>query len=110
MPVPRFDQIPGTMARSNRTQFALSADCLAKAEARPARDARDLRWSGLMVEAQTGDDLAYARLLREYLPWLRMVCGRRLWDREEVEDAVQDTLLTLRRIRDTYDASRPFRP
>ena len=77
------------------------------AEPRPARD---LRWSALMARAQDGDARAYDTLLRECLPLLRAICRQRLRETCEVEDAVQDTLLTLHRIRHTYDPARPFRP
>ncbi|MCU0888173.1 MAG: sigma-70 family RNA polymerase sigma factor [Rubritepida sp.] len=75
-----------------------------------ARDARDARWSGLMAAAQEGDQAAYAILLGECLPLLRAICRARLRDAAEVEDAVQDALLTLHRVRHTYDPARPFRP
>ena len=74
------------------------------------RDARDLRWSAMMVAAQAGDARAYSLLLRECLPLLRTICRQRLREPAEVEDAVQDTLLTLHRVRSTYDPARPFRP
>jgi len=74
------------------------------------RDARDIRWSGLMAAAQAGDGAAYATLLRECVPLLRTICRARLRDATEAEDAVQDTLLTLHRVRHTYDPERAFRP
>jgi RNA polymerase sigma-70 factor, ECF subfamily len=74
------------------------------------REARDARWSALMARAQAGDSRAYDTLLRECLPLLRAICRQRLREPSEVEDAVQDTLLTLHRVRATYDPARPFRP
>ncbi|WP_240791075.1 RNA polymerase sigma factor [Roseomonas sp. AR75] len=74
------------------------------------RDARDARWSGLMAAAQAGDSRAYDALLRECLPLLRAICRARLRNAADVEDAVQDALLTIHRVRNTYDPSRPFRP
>jgi RNA polymerase sigma-70 factor (ECF subfamily) len=74
------------------------------------RDARDVRWSRLMAAAQAGDRRAYEALLRECLPLLRAICRARLRDANEAEDAVQDTLLTIHRARDSYNAARPFRP
>ncbi len=79
-------------------------------DAAEARDARDERWSALMAAAQAGDSRAYDTLLRECLPLLRAVCRARLRDAADVEDAVQDALLTIHRVRHTYDPSRPFRP
>jgi RNA polymerase sigma-70 factor (ECF subfamily) len=78
--------------------------------AKPDGDARDLRWSRMMAAAQAGDAGAYDALLRECLPLLRAICRVRLRDPADAEDAVQDALLTIHRVRDTYDPSRPFRP
>lgn len=63
-----------------------------------------------MAAAQAGDARAYDTLLRECLPLLRAIARRRIADAHEAEDAVQDTLLTIHRMRATYDPSRPFRP
>jgi RNA polymerase sigma-70 factor (ECF subfamily) len=74
------------------------------------RDARDLRWSQLMAAAQGGDARAYDMLLRDCLPLLRAICRARLRDPSDAEDAAQDALLTIHRVRHTYDPARPFRP
>lgn len=63
-----------------------------------------------MAAAQVGDARAYDALLREILPFLRAVCRRRLGPSTEVEEAVQDALLTIHRLRHTYDPARPLRP
>lgn len=77
----------------------------------PFRSAtRDLDWSILMAHAQDGDRVAYQRLLQEITPYLRSLAARRSNDRSEIEDAVQDALLTLHSIRHTYDPRRPFAP
>ena len=78
----------------------------------PAEDGRqqDRIWSGWMALAQDGDTAAYARLLREILPFLRVLTRRRCRDPEQCEDIVQDVLLTLHRVRQTYDPARPFTP
>lgn len=69
---------------------------------------REREWSRLMAAAQDGDRAAYERLLREILPFLRTLA--RNWHRspDRMEDVVQDVLLTLHRVRHTYDPSRPF--
>ncbi|MGH7123706.1 MAG: sigma-70 family RNA polymerase sigma factor [Stellaceae bacterium] len=72
--------------------------------------ARDRDWSALMAAAQSGDRAAYERLLKEILPFLRGLAAGRHRSRDRIEDVVQDTLLTLHRVRHTYDPSRPFRP
>ncbi|TYO67506.1 sigma-70 family RNA polymerase sigma factor [Bradyrhizobium hipponense] len=72
--------------------------------------ARDVDWSILMARAQEGDRAAYHRLLQEITPYLRSLAARRHRDRGDVEDSVQDVLLTVHSIRQTYDPARPFAP
>jgi RNA polymerase sigma-70 factor (ECF subfamily) len=71
-------------------------------------DASD--WSHLMGRAQQGDRDAYRRLLTEITPYLRALARRNGVMPAEVEDAVQDILLTVHTIRHTYDPSRPIGP
>lgn len=71
---------------------------------------RDVDWSILMARAQDGDGVAYRRLLEEITPYLRSLAVRRHRDPSDVEDAVQDVLLTIHSIRKTYDPARPFAP
>jgi len=70
----------------------------------------DLDWSILMARAQAGERAAYRRLLNEVTPYLRSLAARRHSDPSDVEDAVQDVLLTVHTIRATYDPTRPFGP
>jgi RNA polymerase sigma-70 factor (ECF subfamily) len=72
--------------------------------------ARDLEWSILMARAQNGDGDAYRRLLEEITPYLRSLAAWRHRERNDAEDAVQDILLTIHAIRQTYDPTRPFGP
>ena len=73
-------------------------------------DDRELRWRRLMAAAQDGDRASYAALLRELVPALRGFARRRLPSDADAEDAVQDTLLALHKVRATYDPARPFGP
>lgn len=64
--------------------------------------------SKLMISAQDGDRVAYARLLRYCEPIIRRVARRtgvRDW---QLDDAVQATLITLHHARATYDPARAF--
>lgn len=67
-------------------------------------------WPRLMAEAQAGDQASYRRLLEALLPYLRAYARRHLRGGDAAEDLVQDILLTLHRIRQTYDPARPFLP
>lgn len=71
---------------------------------------RDVEWSVLMARAQHGDGEAYRRLLEDIAPYLRSLAARRHRNPSDVEDAVQDILLTVHAIRQTYDSTRPFGP
>lgn len=71
---------------------------------------QDVEWAILMAHAQAGDAGAYQRLLEEVAPYLRSLARRQLRDKHDIEDAVQDILLTVHTIRYTYDPTRPFAP
>lgn len=80
-------------------------------EVRPGQERFDeIDWSILMARAQGGDANAYRRLLEEITPYLRSLVTRRRTEPTDVEDSVQDILLTIHAIRNTYDPARPFGP
>jgi RNA polymerase sigma-70 factor (ECF subfamily) len=70
---------------------------------------QERRWSRLMRKAQDGEPGAYVELLREIVPFIRALAVRKL-AQDEVEDLVQDVLLSLHRVRHSYDPGRPFTP
>jgi RNA polymerase sigma factor (sigma-70 family) len=63
----------------------------------------------LMALAQSGDTLAYRAVLNECRRWLVRYYRGRIAP-HQIDDLVQDTLVSLHRKRATYDASRPFIP
>jgi RNA polymerase sigma-70 factor (ECF subfamily) len=67
-------------------------------------------WSGLMARAQDGDRRAYRTLLLDMAPYLRALAARCFKEPGDVEDAVQDVLLTVHAVRHAYDPGRPFGP
>ena len=70
------------------------------------------RFADLMRSAQDGDGKAYLELLRAITPMLRAAARRQLpvYHRQDVEDVVQDILMSLHVARATYDPERPFVP
>ncbi len=79
----------------------------------PAHDkllADPAEWPSLMRMAQAGDELAYARLLRALVPAIRVTVRYRIYDAALVDDVIQETLLTVHRLRHTYDPSLPMKP
>lgn len=63
-----------------------------------------------MARAQEGDGAAYWRLLEDIAPYLRSIAARRFGNHGDIEDVVQDILLTVHTVRHTYDPERPFGP
>src|SRR5206468_1236473 len=74
---------------------------------RPAE--RELDWSVYMARAQAGDRNAYRRLLEDVTPYLRSIAARHFRS-GDIEDVVQEVLLTVHAVRHTYDPARPFGP
>ncbi len=75
-------------------------------EARPLED----RLAAWMAAAQEGDAGAYRALLRECLPVIAAAVRAQGVRGAAIDDAVQETLLTLHRARASYDPARPFLP
>jgi RNA polymerase sigma-70 factor (ECF subfamily) len=67
-------------------------------------------WGALLAAAQAGDAEAYRSFLHAILPFLRSVARARTRSDELSEDIVQDALLTLHRVRHTYEPGRPVKP
>jgi RNA polymerase sigma-70 factor (ECF subfamily) len=63
-----------------------------------------------MQAAQDGDKAAYETLLTDIVPLLRAVVQRTWRNAHDVDDIVQDVLLSLHAVRDTYDPARPLVP
>jgi len=63
-----------------------------------------------MQAAQDGDKTAYQALLTDIMPLLRAVVQRTWRNPQDVEDIVQDILLSLHAVRHTCDPTRPFVP
>jgi RNA polymerase sigma-70 factor, ECF subfamily len=72
--------------------------------------AAEQHWSTLMAAAQDGDRGAYERLLRDIVPFLRALVRPQHSAPDRVEEVVQEVLLTIHRVRHTYDPARPIRP
>lgn len=66
--------------------------------------------AGAMAAAQTGNADAYRWLLQRCIPVIAGVARARGFRDAAVDDVVQETLLTVHRVRHTYDPARPFLP
>ena len=64
----------------------------------------------LMHQSLRGDKPAYAALLRETARLLRPYLSHRLSFDSEVEDVLQEILISIHKARHTYDGERPYKP
>lgn len=64
----------------------------------------------LMRRSLNGDKHAYADLLRETACLLRPFLSRRLSFDSEVDDLLQEILISIHKARHTYDGMRPYKP
>jgi len=74
--------------------------------------APDEHLARLMARAQQGDSIAYVTLLRAITPRIRQIvrARRRFLAERDVEDVVQEVLMSVHAVRATYDPARPLMP
>ena len=66
--------------------------------------------AALMRLAIEGDSNAYATILRETSRFLKPFLAKRLSFTNEVDDLLQEILLSIHKARHTYDGNRPYKP
>ena len=71
---------------------------------------QEAQWAAWMRAAQGGDAASYEQLLRAVSPMVRALARRYCRGPAQAEDVVQDVLLTVHRVRHTWDPRRPFTP
>lgn len=64
----------------------------------------------LMQLALAGDKLAYTEVLHETARFLRPFLTKRVRHASEVDDLLQEILLSIHKARHTYDGERPYKP
>jgi RNA polymerase sigma factor (sigma-70 family) len=77
-------------------------------ESTSATDQADRQRAAWMAAAQAGDQRAYARLLTDSVSLIRAVARRQGVPVDTLDDVVQETLLTVHRVRHTFDPSRSY--
>lgn len=102
--------VPPLLSAADPSPLRDASDTKRSSAARPAAPADETDWSALMMRAQDGDRDAYRHLLEAMVPYLRSLAFRHHRNPSDVEDAVQDILLTMHAIRHSYDPTRPFGP
>lgn len=71
---------------------------------------QDENLEALMRRSLAGDQRAYAALLQQTARLLRPFLAKRLGFADEVEDLMQEILLSVHKARHTYDGNRPYKP
>ncbi|PWK92073.1 RNA polymerase ECF family sigma subunit [Fulvimonas soli] len=74
----------------------------------PASETSDQRRAAWMAAAQAGDRRAYERVLADSVPLIRAVARRQGVPADALDDVVQETLLSVHRVRHTYDPARSY--
>jgi RNA polymerase sigma-70 factor (ECF subfamily) len=64
----------------------------------------------LMRRSLDGDTRAYAELLQQTARLLRPFLAKRLSASSEVDDLLQEILISIHKARHTYDGNRPYKP
>lgn len=73
-----------------------------------ASEPPDQRRATWMAAAQAGDRRIYEKLLADSIPLIRAAARRQGVAHDHVDDVVQETLITVHRVRHTYDPSRSY--
>ena len=68
----------------------------------------DQRRAAWMAAAQAGDRRAYEKLLADSVALIRAAARRQGVVQDHLDDVVQETLITVHRVRHTYDPSRSY--
>jgi RNA polymerase sigma-70 factor (ECF subfamily) len=93
-----------------RARCAFGYTMQSEESTKPDPAAGDNRLGELMRRAQDGDQAAYAALLRDAVGPILSMIARHYPGIRDREDVAQECLLTLHKIRHTYDPARPFLP
>ena len=73
-----------------------------------ANESPDRRRAARMAAAQAGDRRAYEQVLAESIALIRATARRKGVAHDHLDDVVQETLVTVHRVRHTYDPSRSY--
>jgi RNA polymerase sigma-70 factor (ECF subfamily) len=71
-------------------------------------ESADQRRAAWMAAAQAGDRRVYEKLLADSVALIRAIAQRRGVAQDQLDDVVQETLITIHRVRHTYDPTRSY--
>jgi RNA polymerase sigma-70 factor (ECF subfamily) len=88
--------------------FPSDRRAVVSAESASASEPADQQRRDWMAAAQTGNRQAYERVLADSVALIRGVARRRGVPVDALDDVVQETLLSVHRVRHTYDPTRSY--
>lgn len=62
----------------------------------------------LMLMTQAGDSLSYRNLMLSLSEFLKNYLRRRIFEKNDIEEVIQEILLALHKSKHTYDSDKPF--
>lgn len=89
-------------------QRRMNSDKAVPIESLSASEQADRQRAAWMAAAQAGDQRAYTRVLNDSVALIRAVARRQGVAVDTLDDVVQETLLTVHRVRHTFDPSRSY--
>jgi RNA polymerase sigma-70 factor (ECF subfamily) len=98
----------GTMVLDDVFPPWASVERTVEAQPTSISETDDQRRAAWMAAAQAGDRRAYERVLADSVALIRAVAHRQGVPRDQLDDVVQETLLTVHRVRHTYDPARSY--
>lgn len=98
----------GTMVFDDALPCWMSRQDIVPIESANAGESPSQRRTTWMVAAQAGDRRAYERLLADSIALIREVARRQGVAQDHLDDVVQETLITVHRVRHTFDPAHSY--
>ncbi|WP_158886183.1 sigma-70 family RNA polymerase sigma factor [Rhodanobacter sp. L36] len=99
----------GFMGVDSRLSFRVCPiSHVSDAAANDESESPDRRRAAWMAAAQAGDRRAYEKLLADSIALIRIAARRQGVAVDHLDDVVQETLITVHRVRHTYDPARSY--
>ena len=70
----------------------------------------ELNFEALFIKSLAGDKFAYANFLKVFANFLRKTLKSKIFNESDVEDVVQEILISVHKAKHTYSAERPLMP
>ena len=98
----------GTMVFDDAYRQRMDRTSFVSTESASIHQSPSERRAAWMVAAQGGDRRAYEKLLADSVSLIRAAARRQGVAVDHVDDVVQETLMTVHRVRHTFDPTRPY--